>query len=72
METKFKQVEGMTWYKLSHSEARHIWLFATHVELYRLHDDNSESLIEDDEDFHDALIDGSTIGMDVEFKNELL
>lgn len=72
MTAKIKQVEGMTWYILDQNEARHIWLFATHVELYRLYDDGSESLILGDEEFGDALIDGSTIGMDVEFKNELI
>lgn len=68
METKFKQVKGMIWYKINEKQARHIWVNLTELEIYRLHEDDSESLIEDDEDFHSALIDGSILAVEAKYR----
>ena len=69
METKFKQVKDMIWYKINEKQARHIWENLTQLEIYRLYDDGSEALIEDDEDFHTALIDGSTLAVEAKYRD---
>lgn len=71
METKFKVLSDITWYVLTEKEARHVWDNLGLLEIYRLHDDNSESLIEDDEEFHDALIDGSVLAIEAKYRENL-
>lgn len=71
METKFKVLSDITWYVLNEKEARYAWENLTELEIYRLHDDDSESLIEDDEEFHNALIDGSVLGIDAKYRINL-
>jgi hypothetical protein len=68
METKFKELKGVIWYEITEKEARHIWENVTQLEIYRLFDDGSEALIEDDEDFHKALIDGSTLAVEAKYR----
>jgi len=71
METKFKVLSDITWYVLTEKEARHAWDNIPQLEIYRLHEDNSESLVEDDEDFHEALIDGSVLAIEAKYRINL-
>ena len=68
METKFKELKGVIWYKITEKEARHIWENITQLEIYRLYDDGSEALIEDDEEFHTSLIDGSVLAVEAKYR----
>lgn len=67
METKFKVLSDITWYVLSEKEARHAWDNIPQLEIYRLHEDNSESLI----DFHEALIDESVLAIEAKYRINL-
>jgi hypothetical protein len=71
METKFKVLSDITWYMLTEKEARHAWDNIPQLEIYRLYEADSESLIEDDEEFHEALIDGSVLAIEAKYRENL-
>ena len=71
METKFKVLSDITWYVLTEKEARHAWDNIPQLEIYRLSDDNSESLIDDDDMFEDALMFNATLAIEAKYRENL-
>ena len=61
--------DGFVWKKLTSSETRKLFM-ANIFDLFKLYDDNSEGLIESEEELEECLNDGVDIGIEVGFCHE--
>lgn len=68
MKTKFKELKGVIWYKITEKEARHIWENIPMLEVYILNDDGSETSVEDDDQFQDALLFGAILAVEAKYR----
>ena len=56
--------DRFVWKKVSHSEARKLFEYGI-FEVYELHDDGSESLIDTDEEFERCITEKAAIAIEV-------